>query len=238
MATIPTEGNDYLVFTAASEHAKGKGGNDTIKAGAGNDTAWGGAGNDLIYGEAGNDTLWGELGNDTVYGGAGNDMIIAEFGSDKIYGEAGNDHLRVIGGDSHWVDGGDGNDIIYAKTSTAATRTYTGGKGADFFEIHTQTYGNLAGPHGNAPLGTVVLTDFNPKEGDVLSVRHIHDVNWHMGSLSLKGNTLYVSGFKGSGHGLVGKIVFPSGLSAEDIATHLLVNFGDYVGQHHSYDLY
>ena len=34
---IPTNGNDYLVFTAASEHIKGNGGNDTIKAGSGND---------------------------------------------------------------------------------------------------------------------------------------------------------------------------------------------------------
>lgn len=234
MATIPTEGHDYLVFTAASEHAKGKGGNDTIKAGAGNDTAWGGAGNDLIYGEAGNDKLWGELGNDTVYGGAGNDEIIAQFGSDKIYGESGNDNIRIISGDSHWVDAGDGNDIIYAKTSTAATRTYTGGSGADFFDISTETYGSLGGGHGIRPLGKVILADFNPSQGDVLSLVYIHDTLWGRGSLSYDkaSHTLHLKGFSGSGHGEYGQIVFPAGLSERDIASHLLVDFGDAVGQH------
>lgn len=234
MATIPTEGNDYLVFTAASEHAKGKGGNDTIKAGAGNDRVQAGNGNDLAYGEAGNDTMYGEAGNDTMYGGAGNDWILAETGTDQVYGDDGNDHLRVIGGDGHSVYGGGGDDYFWAKTSTAATRTYSGGSGADFFEISTATIGDIGGNHRIAPLGKVVLTDFNPSQGDVLSLVYIHDTKWNWGSLSYdKANhTLHLKGFSGSGHGEYGQIVFPSGLSERDIASHLLIDFGDAVGQH------
>ena len=234
MATIPTEGNDYLVFTAASEHAKGKGGNDTIKAGAGNDRVQAGNGNDLAYGEAGNDTMYGEAGNDTMYGGTGNDLIIVESGNDRVSGDEGNDHIRVIGGGSHWVDGGAGNDYIWAKTTGAAIRTYTGGSGADFFEISTPTYGGLAGSHGITPLGKVILADFNPSQGDVLSLVYIHDTKWNWGSLSFNKatHTLHLKGFAGSGHGEYGQIVFPSGLSERDIASHLLVDFGDAVGQH------
>lgn len=234
MATIPTEGADYLVFTAASEQAKGKGGNDTIKAGGGNDTVWGGNGNDLLHGEAGNDKMYGDAGNDTVYGGSGSDWILVDSGSDRVYGEDGNDHIRVIGGGSQTVDGGAGNDYVWAKTDTAATRTYTGGSGADFFEISTETYGSLGGSHGIKPLGKVILTDFNPSQGDVLSLSYIHDTKWNWGSLSYdKANhTLHLKGFAGSGHGEYGQIVFPAGLSEKDIASHLLIDFGDAVGQH------
>lgn len=234
MATIPTEGADYLVFTAASEQAKGKGGSDTIKAGGGSDTVWGGDGNDLLYGEAGNDKMYGDAGNDTVYGGSGNDWILVDSGSDRVYGEDGSDHIRVIGGGSQTVDGGAGNDYVWAKTSTAATRTYTGGSGADFFEISTETYGNLGGGHGIKPLGKVILTDFNPSQGDVLSLAYIHDTKWNWGSLyyDKANHTLHLKGFAGSGHGEYGQIVFPAGLSEKDIASHLLIDFGDAVGQH------
>lgn len=234
MATIPTEGNDYLIYTAASEHAKGKGGDDTIKAGAGNDRVQAGAGNDLAYGEAGNDTMYGEAGNDTMYGGDGNDLIIAEVGNDKVYGDAGNDHLRVIGGGSHFVDAGAGDDYLWVKTSTAAVREYRGGSGADFFEISTATVGTLAGKHSISNFGTIKLSDFNPSQGDVLSIREIHDTHWNRGSLSWNnGNhTLSLKGYSGSGHGEYGKIVFPSSVSEADIASHLLVNPGDAVGQH------
>lgn len=231
---IPTNGNDYLVFTAASEHIKGNGGNDTIKAGGGNDKVQGGDGNDLIYGEAGNDSLYGEAGNDVIYGGDGNDYIDDSSGNNKLYGETGADRIIINGNGNHWVDAGPGNDYVWAKTSTAADRTYYLGSGADKIDIFTTYWGDLSGKHGINPLGTVRLPDFNPNEGDVLSLVHTHDTKFQRGSTSFDNNTntLTLSGFSGSGHGQYGKIIFPKGLTEAQIASHTLIDFDNYIGQY------
>lgn len=223
---------DYLQYSANNEDVKGTTGNDKIKAGAGNDRVWGNNGNDVIYGEAGNDKLYGELGNDIVYGGDGADYILAQYGSDKLYGGNGNDNITVIAGGDHVAYGEAGNDLIWSRTSTAGNRTYYGGSGADEFNISTTTWGDLGGKHGNNPLGTVYLPDFNPREGDILSLVHSHDTKWGMGSTDFRGNTLYLSGFNGSHHGLYGTIVFSNGVTEADLARHTLIDFEDHLGSH------
>jgi Ca2+-binding RTX toxin-like protein len=132
----PTDGNDVILGTNASETIAAGAGNDTICALGGNDTIVGGLGNDFIDGGAGINTVsyanapngvtvslgapgsqaTGE-GTDTLIsitnliGSAYNDTLIGEGGPNGISGLAGNDTILGSDGDDD-LDGGSGDDTI------------------------------------------------------------------------------------------------------------------------------
>ncbi|MBW8735576.1 MAG: calcium-binding protein [Streptomyces turgidiscabies] len=118
-------------------------GDDTVTIPAANDvsaTIFGGKGNDVLNGNP-FVTLYGQDGNDRTvggggpwangaHGGAGNDVMTGC--SVVCYGEAGNDTLtgvdNRVAGDYDLLDGGDGNDVAYAKAGNDLIR---GGRGND-----------------------------------------------------------------------------------------------------------
>jgi Ca2+-binding RTX toxin-like protein len=213
-----------------------------VKAGGGNDKVYGQDGNDQLFGEAGNDTMYGDAGNDILDGGLGSDFLYADSGNDRLYGGDSNDTINVIGGGSHWVEGGSGNDYIWARTSTAATRVYDGGSGADFFEISTSNYNGTGAGHGINAMGRVILKNFDLS--DTWSVRHIHDTLANRGCLKFENwnhydsttgqnyKVLNLSGFAGSGHPEYGEIWFPAQFTEQQIASRMLLDFGDYAGKY------
>jgi Ca2+-binding RTX toxin-like protein len=111
LTTTTTDGNDFLVGTAADETISGLEGDDTLYGGAGIDTINGDAGNDTIYGGAGDDTLNGGTGSNTVYGNEGNDTLQGG-GSDTLMGGAGDDTITATSGVGCVLDGGAGNDRV------------------------------------------------------------------------------------------------------------------------------
>jgi len=94
----PTEGDDILYGSAASESILALGGEDTVYARAGNDLIDGGAGDDVLYGEEGDDTLDGGSGDDLLDGGAGIDTYLFGFGRgfDRIQNNAGGNFDRIL----------------------------------------------------------------------------------------------------------------------------------------------
>jgi Ca2+-binding RTX toxin-like protein len=129
----PTEGDDVILGTNASQPINGGGGNDTICGGGGNDAIDGGAGNDVIDGGSGNDNLTGGLGNDTLQGNAGVDT--ASFvGATRVLVS-----LSVTAGQNTGVGtdristvenlvGSSKNDRL---TGNAAANRFDGGAGSD-----------------------------------------------------------------------------------------------------------
>ena len=117
------------------------------------------SGNDTINGGPGADTIKGLGGNDTINGGGGNDILRGGYGVDILNGEDGDDILSdeecyqgftipfdditscdsdpsgVSGQD---IDGGAGNDTIYAQATNA---TILGGSGNDTIYA-IQSFGN------------------------------------------------------------------------------------------------
>ncbi|MDQ1831937.1 calcium-binding protein [Massilia scottii] len=141
-----------------AEHLIGLGGNDTLLGGAGNDLAEGGADGDLLQGGAGSDSMVGGGGKDILNGGAGDDVVNGDDGDDGddiltdvegdnvLTGGAGDDVIVTTGSGSDKVDGGDGNDTI----TGGAGDTLDGGKGenqlfADFAGGATGTVRMLGG---------------------------------------------------------------------------------------------
>jgi Ca2+-binding RTX toxin-like protein len=160
-AALP--GRDWQAGDAGSA-GSGTHYDDTLTGGAGSDTLYGNGGNDLLRGSAGNDDLDGGTGNDTLIGGAGDDTLRAYAGSDSVRGGDGNDVLSVMlaGGDSTIygeagddkfdvrysydrgtavLDGGSGNDTVYASVGTTASIIATGGSGSDTYVL--SSYGGL-----------------------------------------------------------------------------------------------
>lgn len=132
--------------------------NDTIIGGAGDDHLEGGAGNDSIQGDEGSDYLDGGAGDDylmantnntqeQLYGGDGNDflnMFGTGLGSSILDGGAGDDYIRLEWNDNgitdyadfgsgNSIDGGSGNDDIYA--SLKWTASISGGSGDDYIDV-------------------------------------------------------------------------------------------------------
>ncbi|WP_349601045.1 cadherin-like domain-containing protein [Azospirillum argentinense] len=120
---VQGDGNLTLDLTAS--------GIERVFSGAGNDilTATGsvtlveingGAGNDLLVGSAFDDTLRGDAGDDTLFGGAGNDVLVGGGGNNVLFGGAGDDRLYVDTQTAS-LDGGAGNDTVYARYSGGVT---------------------------------------------------------------------------------------------------------------------
>lgn len=116
-------------------------GNDVIHAGRGIDMVRGWDGNDRLFGDGGNDTLLGYNGNDRLYGGNGDDDMKGLAGDDRLFGGPGRD--------------------IFREEDTLGLDKWTGGKGADTFEI---------GYFDNGRYGATV-TDFRPHGGDKVDLR-------------------------------------------------------------------
>lgn len=141
--------NDTIFGNYLRNKLSGGAGNDTIDGGAGNDILDGGAGDDTLRGGAGNDTLYGGDGNDTLgeqynlYGGDNRDTLYGGDGNDTLYGEelyggSGNDTLYpTINGPVSYVNGGEGDDIIYG--GYGIYYEITGGRGNDSF-VPSGTY--------------------------------------------------------------------------------------------------
>lgn len=126
------------------------GDNDYFKVSSGNDKIFAGAGNDYVAGYNGKDRLFGQGGDDTLVGF--ND-------DDKLFGGAGNDDLKGLEGDDI-LKGGGGADIFRSE-DTLGSDTWTGGRGADTFEV---------GYFADGGYGATV-TDFSLKQGDKISLQ-------------------------------------------------------------------
>jgi Ca2+-binding RTX toxin-like protein len=94
---------------------------NSLHGGEGDDVLHGAASYDYLYGEAGNDLLDGGLGYDQLYGGDGQDLadyssrtvpIVASMDGTANDGQAGENDL--IASDVEGVQGGSGNDTLYA----------------------------------------------------------------------------------------------------------------------------
>jgi Ca2+-binding RTX toxin-like protein len=149
---LGSDGNDTLFGTD---------GTDFLSGGAGADYLYGGLGDDWLEGGDGNDVLDGETGNATLIGGAGNDQLYSYDGDQLIDGGTGNDVIQLytngnataIGGEGDdrffinthsgpvatttYIDGGSGSDKFYIdiSASSAVTYNFTGGAGADLYQI-------------------------------------------------------------------------------------------------------
>jgi Ca2+-binding RTX toxin-like protein len=154
MATITgTEGPDTLTGTADADTIDGKGGNDVLYGKFGDDLLKGGAGDDMLYGDDGRDILMGGEGNDLLNGGAYIDTASFADAANGVHVDAtktgpqdtgeGIDTLRVeslIGSSyndvlysSYRIDGGAGDDYLYAVDDGVLTRNHAlyGGDGND-----------------------------------------------------------------------------------------------------------
>jgi Ca2+-binding RTX toxin-like protein len=117
--------------------------NDRLLGGPGNDTLRGGPGNDRVVGGPGNDRINGGIfygssmnhgGRDYVHGNDGDDYI-SSFAESELYGDAGEDDLQSHRGDA-LLNGGPGNDSLYAGTCTENTTAEAiGGPGEDYFTL-------------------------------------------------------------------------------------------------------
>lgn len=123
-------------------------GDNRIDLGLGNDVVKAGKGHDSVNGSAGDDRIWGDGGVDFLNGGDGNDKLFGGKGADTLYGGTGNDILL----------GGGGGDRF--KQSDSQTDTWTGGRGADIFEIST-IYTSVFG---------ATVTDFKKRQGDKIDL--------------------------------------------------------------------
>lgn len=174
----------YLLFqgTKRADKIDGTNSTDLIFGGRGDDTIKGLNGDDWIFGEGGKDRLTGGSGSDTIFGGSDDDTIAGGDGDDWIFGGDDEDDLDggtgndlLLGGDGKDVlRGGDGQDILWGGEGRdrlfgnngsdvfrlGASRgddddTYTGGAGADFYEIVDR-------------FDDDVILDFSVREGDRL----------------------------------------------------------------------
>ena len=117
---------------------------NTLTGGARPDMLFGGIGLDTLDGGEGDDFLWGDGGADNLAGGDGDDRLFGGGGADRLDGGAGDDTLA----------GGPGAD------------TMTGGAGADLFILDL----TLAGDPDSGGAAPDWITDFDPTQGDILSL--------------------------------------------------------------------
>lgn len=147
-------GNDIVNGLGGNDNIDGGTGNDTLNGGTGNDTLFGGEGDDIINGNGGSDIILGSLGADIINGGAGGiDSVDYRGASSRVELDAINggttglaagdtyseieyiylsdfDDIILGAGSLSRVFGGEGNDIIDARTGTLDP-TLFGGSGDD-----------------------------------------------------------------------------------------------------------
>lgn len=139
---VGSKSADRLIAQIGDDVVLGRGGADRISLGQGHDRAFGGRGQDVVFGGNGDDRIKGGGNDDKLYAGKGGDRVFGGGGQDVLVGGDGDDRLA----------GGRGSDLIWAG---AGRSVVTGGDGADFFAI--------------TPGSDVLITDFNPEEGDKIS---------------------------------------------------------------------
>ena len=164
------DGDDVITTGEGDDRVNGGNGNDTIVTAQGNDTIFAGAGSDTVSAGNDDDTVFlgsgkdtysgGELGDDRVVGGSGDDEIVDSRGSNILEGGTGNDFIfaRDVGEEggpaqTDIVLGGFGNDTMLIDNGDTAS----GGAGADSFNIRADS--------GDA---NVIITDFNNAEDVVV----------------------------------------------------------------------
>ena len=187
-------GNDTLVGGAGRDRLRGEAGSDSIEGGAGSDRLDGGSEDDTIDGGAGADGLAGGDGIDTlVYAGSAAGVIVDLDAGEGSGGDAAGDTLsgfeRVVGSAlddeisgavaAETLDGGAGRDLLEGQGGADlllgrrgndtlvggnGADTLTGGAGADLF-----VYAAVA-ESGAGAANRDRITDFNPAEGDRISL--------------------------------------------------------------------
>lgn len=185
------DGSDVFALGAGSDMGLGGSGEDTLSGGSGSDVLYGNIGLDLLSGGAGNDILYGGQnagvpsggeagvpayrdGTETILGGDGNDLLYGNHGGDQLDGGDGADTLYGgqegdlllggAGGDvlfgnlgADTLSGSDGADTLYGG---AGDDVLSGGAGADIFRFW------------EAAFGQDQVADFDPGEGDRLSIKY------------------------------------------------------------------
>jgi len=165
-----TSGNDKIDGRGGDDILFGLGGNDELKGGDGNDRIYGNGGDDLIFGDGsggGSGDGAGSGGavtfNDDLDGGAGNDVLFGDAGASDPGGAtalwklgddsgsansgSGRDSDSADTGFADYLDGGSGNDFIFAGSGNdevnhgvteniGATDHYAGGEGVDILTLN------------------------------------------------------------------------------------------------------
>ncbi|KAA1052521.1 calcium-binding protein [Azospirillum argentinense] len=166
---VQGDGNLTLDLTASGiERVFSGSGNDILTA-TGSVTLVeinGAAGDDLLVGSAFDDTLRGDAGDDTLFGGAGNDVLVGGGGDNVLFGGAGDDRLYVDTQTAS-LDGGDGNDTVYARYSggvtldlSASIELFNGSVGSDTVTaVNASSAVELIGGDGDDSLTGGVYAD-------------------------------------------------------------------------------
>ena len=153
-------GDDTFDFYGGINTASGGFGDDTFYLAGGTNDVKGEAGTNQFNISGGQNTVWGGEENDTftvsdgvnaLAGGAGDDQFYLDGGTNTVSGGQGSDSF-VFSGGSNNASGGDGNDAFHF---LGGNNVVSGGAGADTFK--------LGG-------GTTTITDFDPGEGDTISI--------------------------------------------------------------------
>ncbi|MDM5177063.1 calcium-binding protein [Massilia sp. DJPM01] len=114
-------GSDTLLGGAGDDLVEGGDDGDLLQGGSGNDSIFGGNGDDTLTGEEGSDSVVGGHGNDVVTGGAGDDIVSGDDGDDiltdvegnnVLTGGYGRDTIVSTGSGSDKVDGGEYEDTV------------------------------------------------------------------------------------------------------------------------------
>ena len=152
---VDIPGDDILNGTAGNDTLPGTTGADTINGHDGNDILHGLGGDDTLNGNDGDDELHGGAGADMLNGGPGGDyayyldsdvgVLVRLHAAHAVkYGEAegdtltgiehlvGSNHNDILAGDGedNYLDGGDGDDVLYGGPAGGDDEMY-GGNGDD-----------------------------------------------------------------------------------------------------------
>ena len=141
-----TEDNDTLPGTTGADTINGRDGNDILQGLGGDDTLNGNDGDDELHGGAGADMLNGGPGDDyAYYTNSGVGVLVRLHAAHAVkYGEAegdtlidiehlvGSNHNDILAGDGedNYLDGGDGDDVLYGGPAGGDDEMY-GGNGDD-----------------------------------------------------------------------------------------------------------
>ncbi|MCW9035547.1 MAG: DUF642 domain-containing protein, partial [Rhodospirillales bacterium] len=144
---------------------------DRVEAGAGNDEIYGGAGRDYLFGEDGDDII--RSGDALRWDNSDKEYENYEAGQERTVKDENNENAAQIIGDL--LDGGDGNDELYAGSGHDVLR---GGDGND---ILNGGAGNdlLSGGEGDDTFefdlgdGNDIITDF--EDGDTIDLDALFD---------------------------------------------------------------